>query len=153
MKSLSLEIKPLKGFGELEFGASPQEVIKYLGEPDDQEQMDDEYENILIFHYDEKDISVFFEEGESDKELVNFESVNEETTLFGKKIFAMKEKEIIAMLKEHGYTEMDVEMLEDDDYQNEKRISFDEIMVDFFFEDEVLTAVSWGEELIFDEEE
>jgi hypothetical protein len=153
MKSLSLEIKPLKGFGELEFGANPQQVIEYLGEPDDQEQMDDEYENILIFHYDEKDISVFFEEGESDKELVNFESVNDETTLFGKKIFAMKEKEIIALLKEHGYTEMDVEMLEDEDYQNEKRVSFDEIMVDFFFEDEVLTAVSWGEELIFEEEE
>jgi hypothetical protein len=153
MKSLSLEIKPLKGFGELEFGANPKQVIEYLGEPDDQEQMDDEYENILIFHYDEKDISVFFEEGESDKELVNFESVNDETTLFGKKIFAMKEKEIIALLKEHGYTEMDVEMLEDEDYQNEKRVSFDEIMVDFFFEDEVLTAVSWGEELIFEEEE
>jgi hypothetical protein len=96
---------------------------------------------------------VFFEEGESDKELVNFESVNDETTLFGKKIFAMKEKEIIALLKEHGYTEKDVEMLEDEDYQNEKRVSFDEIMLDFFFEDEVLTAVSWGEELIFEEEE
>lgn len=153
MKSLSLEIKPLKGFGELEFGMNPEKVIEYLGEPDDQEQMDDEYENILIFHYDEKDISVFFEEGESHKELVNFESVNQETILFGKKIFTLKEKEIIALMKEKGFTKMDVEKLEDEEYQNEKRVSFDEIMVDFFFEDELLTAVSWGEELVFEDEE
>lgn len=153
MKSLSLEIKPLKGFGELEFGMSPEKVIEYLGEPDDQEQMDDEYENILIFHYDEKDISVFFEEGESHKELVNFESVNEESTMYGKKIFTLKEKEIIALMQEKGFKNMDVEKLEDEDYQNEKRVSFDEVMVDFFFEDELLTAVSWGEELVFEDEE
>ncbi len=153
MKALSLEIKPLKGFGALQFGMTSKEVISYLGTPDDEETIegDDQEDDILIYHFDEQDISAFFE-GNEEKILVNVETGNPEAELYGKKIFAMNEAEITAMMKEKGYTELDTENLEDEEYQNERRVSFDEAMTDLFFEDEILTAISWGN-FFFDEDE
>lgn len=153
MKALSLEIKPLKGFGELQFGMTSKEVISILGTPDDEELVkgEDEEGDILIYHFDEQDISVFFE-GDEEKLLVNVETGNPEAELFGKKIFDMSEAEIIAMMAEKGYTDIDTETLEDDDSDKEKRVSFDEAMTDLFFGEEGLTAISWGN-FFFDDEE
>jgi hypothetical protein len=153
MKALSLEIKPLKGFGELQFGMTSKEVISFLGTPDDEELIagEDDEEDILIYHYDEQDISAFFE-GEEEKLLVNVETGNPEAELFGRKIFDMTEAEIVAMMAEKGYTDIDTETLEDEDSEREKRVSFDDAMTDLFFEEEGLTAISWGN-FFFDDEE
>jgi len=157
MKALALKIEPLKGFGELAFGMTPKQVVETLGEPDEQEILDDlgdvdDDVETLIYHYDEHDISVFFEGEDKEQTLVNIETGNHEATLFGKRIFTLKEAEIIKLMKANDFTEMDEEILEDEEYQNEKRVSFDEAMMDFFFEEGILTAISWGN-FFGDEEE
>lgn len=156
MKALKLEIKPLKGFGELAFGMTEKQVIEYLGEPDEKELLNDMDEDddteTLIYHYDDIDISAFFEGDGDEKFLVNLETGNQDATLYGKKVFAMSETEIIKLMKDHSFVDIDDELLEDEEYQNEKRVSFDEAMMDFFFEDEILTALSWGN-FFYDEEE
>jgi hypothetical protein len=156
MKALTLEIKPLKGLGELTFGMTEQQVIDYLGIPDEKELLDDfdesDDEQTLIYHFDNYDISAFFEGKGDEKRLVNIETGNHEATLFGKSIFVMPEADIIKLMKENKFADMDDEMLEDEEYQNEKRVSFDDAMMDFFFEDEILIAVSWGN-FFSDEEE
>jgi len=145
MKALTLEVKPLKGFGELTFGMTVEQVKEYLGEPDETETLDDlDDEETLIYHYDNYDISAFFEGEGEEKFLVNVETGNSDATLYGKSVFAMNEQEIIKLMKENKFVEMDDEELEDEEHQNERRVSFDEAMMDFFFEDEILIALSWG---------
>ena len=154
MKALTLDIKPQDGLGSLKFGMTTAQAIEIVGKPDDEELLDDdELAETLIYHYDEQDISLFFE-GESDKKiLVNIETDNPDATMYGKKVFALKRDEIIVMMKGKGFEDMDTEVHEDDhEYPDENRVSFDEAMIDFFFEGEILTAVSWGE-FPFDEEE
>ena len=144
MKELTLEIKPLEGYGELEFGATKEEAFAYLGEPDEDEIFTDEEEgDTLVCHFWGKAVSAFFE-NLTDPVLNNLETDNPDATLFGKPVFAMKEAEVKALMKANGYTEIDEEIMESEEFDNEKRVSFDEAMVDFFFEDELLTAVSWG---------
>lgn len=147
MKKLTLDIKPKEGLGELSFGMTSEQVYDLLGEPDEREILDDEVEiETLILHYDEPDISLFFE-GESDKKvLVNIETDNRNALMWGNAVFAMKRPDIIALMKGKGYMEMDTEVHEDKlEYPEENRVSFDEAMMDFFFEDDILTAVSWGD--------
>ena len=144
MKELTLEIKPLEGYGELEFGAAKEEVIGYFGKPDEDEIFEDEEEgDTLVYHFWGKAVSAFFE-NLVEPVLVNLETDNPDATLFGKNIFAMKETEVKELMIANGYSDMDEEIMESEEFDNEKRVSFDDAMVDFFFEDELLTAVSWG---------
>lgn len=147
MKTLTLDIKPKEGLGELKFGMTAKQVYDFLGQPDEKEILDDEVEiETLILHYDKPDISLFLEGEGDDKVLVNIETDNPNALMWGKAVFAMKRPDIIALMKENGYKEMDTEVHEDKlEYPEENRVSFDEAMTDFFFEDDILTAVSWGD--------
>lgn len=69
-----------------------------------------------------------------------FETDNRETVLFGKKIFDMDEKQIIDLMKNEGLTQIDQE----EEEWGEKRISFDEGLIDFYFQDGKLVTVNWG---------
>jgi hypothetical protein len=68
-----------------------------------------------------------------------FETENEEATLYGEKVFKLNKKTIINLMKEHGFKE-----LEEETEDEELRVSFEDAMIDFFFEDDTLVAVSWG---------
>ena len=144
MKELTLEIKPLEGFGELEFGATKTDAVGYFGEPDEDEIFTDEEEgDTLVCHFWGKAVSAFFE-NLAEPVLNNLETDNPDATLFGKPVFAMKEAEVKKLMAANGYSVLDEEVMESEEFDNEKRVSFDDAMIDFFFEDEVLTAVSWG---------
>ena len=141
---MKLEIKPLEGFGELEFGASPEEVFEYLGQPDEDEVFEDEEEgSTTVYHFWDMEVSAFFE-NEDEPGLINIETDNQDATLFGRKIFTLKEAEVIKLMNDNGFSEIDTEIMESEDAENEKRVSFDDAMIDFFFEDEKLAAISWG---------
>ncbi len=144
MKELTLEIKPLEGFGELEFEATKDEIFKYLGIPKEDEVFaDDEDDDTLICHFWGKAVSAFFK-NLTDPILNNLETDNPDATLFGKPIFTMKEDEVKQLMVDNDYTEIVEGVMESEEFDNEKRVSFDEAMVDFFFEDELLTAIGWG---------
>ena len=142
MKTLKLEIGLLDGLDELKFGDSPETVKNLLGEPieieDIGEELDEELDTIL-WSYDEMGLTVFFE-GKNNHVLSCFETDNEATTLFGKKLFSMSEEEIIELMKENGLTMMDSE----EEEWGEKRISFDEALIDFYFQNNKLVTVNWG---------
>jgi hypothetical protein len=61
-------------------------------------------------------------------------------TLFGKKVFDLPEKEVIELMKEKGYEVAETEI----DETGEKRISYDDALIDFFYNEGELTAVNWG---------
>jgi hypothetical protein len=140
MSDLTLTIEPKVGFGEIKFGDESQKVIDILGEADEVENIEDEDGfNVVILNYWEKGVTVFFEGGE--KSVVScFETDIPETTLFGKEVFSMSEEEVIALMKEKGFEVAETEVEE----TGEKRISYDDALIDFFFEDGELIAINWG---------
>lgn len=146
MKALKMEIKLLEGLDDLEFGATSEDVVKYLGSPDEVEELDEGEEEFktLIWAYDEYGFTLFFD-GEDPKLFSCIETDNRDITLFGKKIFGMKSQEIIDLMMANGFEEID----EDEEEWGEKRVSFDEALIDFYFESDELVTVNWG--VFFDE--
>jgi hypothetical protein len=140
MKTLVPEIKPKEGFGELQFGETSEHVITLLGEPEEIETIqDDDDFNTTILNYWKTGLSAFFE-GVDKSVLSCLETDIEESTLFGKKVFEMNELQVIDLMKEHGYEVAETE--EEDD--GERRISYDDALIDFFFHEGHMIAVNWG---------
>lgn len=134
-------IKPLKGYGEIPFGMTLDETVKLLNMPDFYEELGDMEETgnrSIFYEYEEIQTNIYFE-GITKSVAACFETENEEATLYGEKVFKLDKETIIDLMKEHGFKELEEET-EDD----ELRVSFEDAMVDFFFEDDVLVAVSWG---------
>ena len=137
---VNIEIKPMEGLGELNFGVTKEEVERMVGAPEDVEEMDTE-NNIrtLIWHYWSKGFSAFFDEDNNFK-LSSLEVDNQMTTLWGQLIFNMKEEELIELFRSKGFKEIDIEEQE----WGERRVSIDDAMVDLYFEDGELNSINFG---------
>lgn len=145
MEKLNMEILLLEGLNDLKFGDTPAAVEKTLGKPQETKKLSDEGDEFdeeldtILWEYDNEGLTVFFE-GKNNHVLSCFETDNAQTTLFGKKVFEMSEKEIIDLMKENGLTQIDKE----EEEWGEKRVSFDEGLIDFYFQDNELITVNWG---------
>jgi len=131
-----------KGLNDLPFGATAEEAHKYFGDPTEIEVLEkdsDEDPETELWYYDEQSFSLFFE-GDPDLVLTSIEINNQETTLFGRKIFGMTEDQIIQLMKENGFFEMYTE----DEEWGERLLSFDDALIDFYFEDNQLVTVNWS---------
>jgi hypothetical protein len=134
-------IMPLKGYGEIPFGMTLDEAVKELGMPEFYEELSDMEETgnrSIYYEYESLETNIYFE-GVTKSVVACFETENREATLYGKPVFDLTKKEIIDLMKEHGFKE-----LEEENEDDELRVSFEDALIDFFFEDEMLTAVSWG---------
>jgi hypothetical protein len=134
-------IQPLKGYGEIPFGMTLDETVKKLGMPDFYEELSDMEETgnrSIFYEYEELETNIYFE-GVTKSVVACFETENEEATLYGEKVFNLNKEAIIVLMEEHGFKELEEE-IEDE----ELRVSFEDGLIDFFFEDDMLTAVSWG---------
>ncbi|MFW5687895.1 MAG: hypothetical protein ACOCXV_03105 [Bacteroidota bacterium] len=141
MKIKSLEIKPLIGFGELKFGADHSEVENYLGEPEEIEDLPGEADesDAEVWNYWEDGHTVFFEKDLKDK-CTCFETDNFDALLFGKEVFSLNEAGVVELMKANGFKELDIE----DEEWGERRVSFSDAVIDFYFENDKLVSVSWG---------
>ena len=134
-------IQPLKGYGEIPFGMTLDETVKKLGMPDFYEELSDMEETgnrSIFYEYEELETNIYFE-GVTKSVVACFETENEEATLYGEKVFNLNKEAIIVLMKEHGFKK-----LEEENEDEELRVSFEDGLIDFFFEDDMLTAVSWG---------
>jgi hypothetical protein len=140
MSDLDLEIVPREGLGQIQFGDTSEKVIGLLGQPEDMENIEDvdEFSTVILYYW-ERGVTIFFEGME--KSVVScFETENSDATLYGKKIFTMTEKKIIDLMTSKGFEVAE----EENEISGEKRISYDDAMMDFFFMDGDLVAVNWG---------
>ncbi|MFZ4400740.1 MAG: hypothetical protein ACOYO1_11950 [Bacteroidales bacterium] len=140
MKKKSIEIRLKKGMSEIDFGSSPEKVYSVLGEPQEVEnlEMDDDTATIIT-HYLDKDLALFFVNSQKPC-LECVESSNRDTMLFGKQLFLMSECEIINLLYENGYENYEIE----NEIWGEKRLTFEDAMIDFYFDEKQLSVISWG---------
>lgn len=128
-----------KGIGELLFDMSVEDVKHLLGEPTEIENIDNGMdEETLVLHYDELGLTLFFE---GEPRLLNcIDTDNEETVLFGQKVYEMQEKEVAHLMVANNYFAEDIET----ESWSERRVSFSEANVDFFFEDDELVSIVFG---------
>ena len=134
-------IMPLKGYGEIPFGMSLDETVKLLNMPDFYEELSDMEETgnrSIYYEYDAIQTNIYFE-GVTKSVVACFETENEAATLYGKKVFDLKKDGVIKLMKDNGFKE-----LEEETEDGELRVSFEDAMIDFFFEGDSISAVSWG---------
>ncbi len=134
-------IMPLKGYGEIPFGMTLDETVKMLNMPNYYEELGDMEETgnrSIYYEYDAIQTNIYFE-GVTKSVVACFETENEAATLFGKKVFELKKDEVVKLMKDNGFKE-----LEEETEDGELRVSFEDGMIYFFFEEDMLMAVSWG---------
>ena len=132
-------IKIKEGIGEIRFGMPVEEVVSLLGNAEEVESMENASDEITtILHYDDGALTLFFEGENPVLQCIDLSA--EESTLFGEHLFDMEEKEIVQLMVKNNYFEQDA----DEEAWGERRISFGEGNIDFFFEDNELLAVVFG---------
>lgn len=135
------EIKLLKGFCSIAFGETQEQIKKVFGGPEEIQNLQDEVLNTAstVFHYWEQGFSLFFDDHKH-QTFCSVEIDNKDTLLFGQKIFTLKEKELIALMKLNGFSLSDTEVHE----WGEKRLSFDAAGLDCYFENNKMVSVNFG---------
>ena len=134
-------IEPLKGFGEIPFGMAMDDAVKKLGNPDFYEELSDMEETgnrSIFYEYNEMETNIYFE-GITKSVVACFETENKDAVLFGTKVFELSRAEVIVLMQDNGFKE-----LEEEDEDGEHRVSFEDGLIDFFFDGDKMTAVSWG---------
>lgn len=140
-------IEPLKGFGDIKFGMSVDEMLSKYGTPSNHEELDpliEELENnSVLYDYDDLGVSLCFE-GSSDKVLVSISTNNEDVTLFGELVYKMNRNQIVELMRKNGFKDFDEEEQEGDTC-----LIYDELMLDFYFNEGELIDVVWGTAMNF----
>ena len=140
---MDLQIILKKGLGEIYFGCTPEVVRAQYGEPEDVEELesaiDGDVESI-VWNYPDSGLNFFFDAANGEPVLSTIESDNLETVLFNSLIFNITREQIISLMKENSYSEID----EEDETWGEHRVTFEDAQIDFYFTDEELTLVSWS---------
>ena len=134
-------IEPLKGFGEIPFGMALDDAVKKLGSPNFYEELSDMEETgnrSIYYEYEEIDTNIYFE-GITKSVVACFETENEDAVLYGTKVLELSRAEVIVLMQDNGFKE-----LEEEDEDGEHRVSFEDAMIDFYFDGDKMTAVSWG---------
>ena len=132
-------IKIKEGLGDIRFGMPVEKVVELLGNAEEVENMENAVdETTTILHYDNGDLTLFFEGENPMLQCIDISS--DESILFGEKVFERDEEEIVRLLVGNGYYEQDA----DDEAWGERRITFNEGNIDFFFDSGDLVAIVYG---------
>ena len=134
-------INLLQGFCSLPFGSPKETAVKLFGEPEEVQNLRDQdlSDDALIYHYWDQGYSLFFDVNRN-QAFCSVEIDNKESLLFKVKIFTLKEKELVALLKGNGFGLTDTEVHK----WGEKRLSFDTAGLDCYYENNKLVSVNFG---------
>jgi hypothetical protein len=140
---MDIQIILNKGLGDIHFGCTPEAVRAIYGEPEDVEELENALDgNVesIVWNYPDAGLNFFFDAANGEPDLSTIESDNLETVMFNAKLFNITKDNIIKLMNENGYKDVD----EDDETWGEHRITFEDAQVDFYFADQELTLVSWS---------
>ncbi|MGZ3884700.1 MAG: hypothetical protein ACXVP0_17640 [Bacteroidia bacterium] len=138
---MSFEIHLLKGFGTFNFGQTADEALKLFGPPEETQTLEDDIlkTSSYVMHYWTLGVSLFFDNLKN-KTFSSVEVDNPETILFGKNIFELNEKQLGELMKQNGYALSETEQ----HTWGEKRLSFDDVCLDCYFENGRLSSINFG---------
>ncbi len=129
-----------KGYGDLLFGQTMEQVFEIIGKPSEVEQIGEEVEMpTTVLHYDEQGLSLFFETDDVESLVcVNIESEN--MILFGERIVGKSTKQIEQLLKDNGIKDIE----SDKEEWGEERLGSESFSIDFYFANDKLESVTIG---------
>ena len=135
------QINLLSDFSNYKFGQSIAEAELLFGKAEETQVLDDPIleTSCTVLHYWDLGFSLFFD-NKNFKKFSSVEVDNDETTLFSKAVFKLKEVQLIELMKENNFALTDTEQQE----WGEKRISFDEAGLDCYFENGKLVSLNFG---------
>lgn len=135
---MNKEIKIKQGYGSVLFDMPIEEVVAILGEADEVEAIQNATdETTTVLRYGDN-LTLFFE-GDNPT-LSCIDVTDESATLWGKEVFDLVEQEIVELMIDNKYFEQDV----DNEEWGERRVTFNEGNIDFYFEDNELMSISIG---------
>lgn len=138
-KHIEMEIKLRQGIDDVRFAMPVEEVVKILGIADEVENIDNAAdESTTVLRYNELGLTLFFEG--NNPTLACIDTANPDCTLFGKEVFDLDERAIVELMVKNNYTEQDA----DEEDWGERRISFPEGNVDFYFDEGELVSIILG---------
>lgn len=136
---MNFNIEIHKGLGDVTFDMPVEKVVSILGEPSEVESIDNASdEPTTVLHYNDDGVTLFFEGENPSLQCIDISC--EDATLFGTEIFDLGEKDLVKLMVKNNYCEQDV----DNEDWGERRVSFNEGNIDFFFEDDEMTSVIFG---------
>ena len=159
--ALERKIVLKEGLGDLKFGLDIDQVMSLLGNPTEAETIGEDLEiPTTVLHYQELGLSLFFDypvtynsnlgmpwentsqfSQASDKEVLicmDLSTLNVE--LFGEKIIDYSSQQIVKLMVANNI----VSQTMDEEAWGEKRISFEDYAIDFFFFEDKLTSINFG---------
>ncbi|MCB9196528.1 MAG: hypothetical protein H6598_09915 [Flavobacteriales bacterium] len=137
-----MEIKLGIGVNNIKFGMDRSEVKQILGEPTEKElfSYSEEDEDLTeVWHYDEYDFSLSFDEADNWK-LIMIAASEEDCNLNEKEIIGLEFDKVVAILKDMGYTDLEEDELEEGD----RVIKIEKDSFNVWFDDNIATELQWG---------
>ena len=136
---MDLTIKIKQGLGDIRFSMPVEEVVALMGTADEVENIDNAAdEPTTVLHYNDLGLTLFFE-GENPV-LACIDTCNGESVMLGEEVFTMDEKSLVQLMVKNGYAEQDV----DEEDWGERRVSFPEGNIDFYFDEGELVSIILG---------
>lgn len=134
-----MEIKIRQGLGELKFNMPVEEAVALLGTANEVENIDNAAdETTTVLRYTDMGLTLFFE-GENPT-LACIDVANEDCTLLGEDVFDLDERQLVQLMVKNNYTEQDV----DEEDWGERRVSFPEGNIDFYYDEGELVSIILG---------
>lgn len=136
---MNLEIKIKEGLGDLRFGMTEEQIKAIMSRPDEVEHIENAAdEPTTVMHYNDHGITLFLED--EPQVLACIDLANEQCTLYGKEVFDLDERELVKLMVDNNLTEQDV----DQEDWGERRVSFPQGNIDFYFADGEMTSIIMG---------
>ena len=138
------EIKVKEGLGDIMFLSSIEEVIKILGEPTEDEainEIDDSHHSRLL-HYDHLGLSASFDE-EENWTLTSIAISEEEYNINDVNLIGLNKSEFLEKIKSLDLGEYIEEEFNEDDYESTV-LNFDDSHLTCWFENDELQEIQWS---------
>ncbi len=140
-------IKLGTGIGKLKFGMTREEVIPFIGEPNEIEEYSaiehGEEGNSITWHYDELELSASFDE-DDDWRLIAL-SVSSKNYLFEDiNLIGLSQEEVLQQVEMMGLGEIELENFAFEGDGKQVVGSIPEVSLNLWFESGILTEIQWG---------
>jgi hypothetical protein len=136
-----IEASLLKSFGALPFGATDKEALRIYGEPDEKEMLEGIDGSVsAVWHYWAKGFTLFFDGAKTDRFCCAEIDSSLQLKMWDIPVFSLNEPQLKELFKQNGFKELDEEFHE----WGEKRITFDDAMADFYFENGIMVSVNFS---------
>jgi hypothetical protein len=138
------EIKLGVGFSKIKFGMTEKEVVEFLGQPDETEEMNfDDGGTAIIYYYDEVGVSLSFE-SEEDFRLMEISFEDEEFSIKNLLKVGVKKAELPKIFKQLELSNPEFETLEEEGFEGKEIYSFDDENLNIWIDEDEVASIQIG---------